>query len=157
LVASASWDMSIRIWNVEESRNIITIQENELVEPNCFLLLSNGHLASGELHAQINIWNVTTGFLVKSLSGHSNQVTFLGDLNSSKHLASGSHDGEIRIWDYQNGSCLKTIKAHYDAVYSIVMLKNFSLLSASLDGTLKTWTLANILSDPIIKVNYGKR
>jgi WD40 repeat protein len=157
LAASASLDRTIRIWNLKNGKNVLTIESKDFAYATSLLLLLNENLASGESDGLVKIWDVTTGLLVNSLSGHTNKIASLVNLNS-KHLASGSHDGQIRIWNYHNGACLRTFKSHLQTVSSLSLFKNGNLLlSASLDRTVKIWALKNVLkSDPKRKLEYGK-
>jgi WD40 repeat protein len=151
-LASSSLDWTIRIWNVRTGEVLLKIQKKNFLYSFCLLLLSNGNLASGESDRVIKIYNVTTGMLVNSLFGKRAGAYFLTNVNS-KHLAS-SFDETIEIWNYIDGFCLRTLKSHSNHVRSLALLKNGTLVSASLDRTLKIWALTNVLSDGRSKLEY---
>jgi WD40 repeat protein len=112
----------------------------------CLLLLKNGNLASGFQTSFIRIWNVTSGFLTRSLLGHTDSVKSLLELNNN-HLASGSRDFTIKIWNSQNGTLLKTLVSLKDFVFTLVLLKNENIVSGSVDGNIKTWNITLLLKD----------
>jgi WD40 repeat protein len=69
LLASASWDRTIKIWNADNGSLVRTLAE--LTNPVLALVvLPNGYLASGSGEMNIKIWNADTGRLIRTLSGH---------------------------------------------------------------------------------------
>ena len=54
-------------------------------------------LASGSVDGTIKIWNTETGACVKTLEGHSKEVTSVAW--DGERLASGSFDQTVMIWD----------------------------------------------------------
>jgi len=68
----------------------------------------------------IRIWNVNTGFTVKTLKGHTDHVTCLVFLPENGLLASGSYDTTIKIWNVTTGTNIKTLNEHYYGVTSLV-------------------------------------
>lgn len=67
--------------------------------------------ASSRSENKIRIWNVETGKIVKTLSGHSGKITF-GP--RGKTLISSGWDRQIKIWDIENDKLL----------YSFIGIKN---------------------------------
>ena len=96
-------------------------------------------LASGHSNSMINIWNSSTGELIKTLSGHSSEITALTFLNKEKYLASGSKDGSIKIWDLEKLVLLDTLPPHGASVLSLATLSPGHLISGSSDKTLRVW------------------
>ena len=87
----------------------------------------------------INIWNSSTGELIKTLSGHSSEITALAFINKEKYLASGSKDGSIKIWDLEKLVLLDTLPPHGASVLSLMALATGNLASGSSDKELRTW------------------
>ncbi len=62
----------------------------------------------------IKLWNVTTGYCTKTLSGHTEWVRTLavaGDL-----LLSGGHDKSIRVWNISKGTTQQELFGHEHVV-----------------------------------------
>ncbi|KAH0625433.1 hypothetical protein JD844_014939 [Phrynosoma platyrhinos] len=77
-------------------------------------------LATGLNDGQIKIWEVQTGCLLFSLSGHQDVVRDLSFVpgESGSILVSASRDKTLRIWDLsQNGKQLKVLCGHVQWVY----------------------------------------
>ena len=82
----------------------------------------NGYLAIGNF--DINIWNITNGTLVKTLSGHSCSEIKLALLKNGLLVSGCSYgDGFIKIWNTENGSVIRNI-TDYRGVSSFAVLQN---------------------------------
>ena len=69
-------------------------------------------IASGSGDNTIKIWNVETGEIIKTLTGHTffvNSVSFSPD---GSRIASGSNDRTIKIWNVETGEIIKTLTGH---------------------------------------------
>jgi WD40 repeat protein len=132
----------IQIWNVVDRKKIQYRPKKDVLFKSyyaCLTFLRNGLLVSGD--SLIKIWNVSNGYLVNSLYGHSRDLVALIELRAD-HLASSSLDMTLKIWNYKNGTCLKTLKSHSDQILSLALFSNETyLLSGSLDKTVKIWNL----------------
>lgn len=58
-------------------------------------------------------------------------------------IATGCRDGQVRLFDPATGELRHTLKGHFDAVTGLASLRDGRLVSASLDGTLRTWSLTS--------------
>ncbi|MGM0556043.1 MAG: caspase family protein [Myxococcota bacterium] len=64
----------------------------------------------------ITLWNVESGKKLKTLSGHSYDVTSIAFDPNGGTLASSSVVGTIKLWDVATGKKLKTLGGHSDDV-----------------------------------------
>ncbi len=56
------------------------------------------YLASGSSDKTIKIWEVATGKVLRTLTGHSHSVNSVVYSPDGRYLASGSGDKTIKIW-----------------------------------------------------------
>jgi len=139
LIASASDDTTIKIWDVHTGKCQHTLI-GHTASVNALIALANGRIASGSTDHTIKIWDVS-GKCVRTLNGHKLCINALAVLPNG-HLASGSDDGTIRIWDTSNGKCISTFEEHVGAVYVLVVLPNGCLVSGSWDDIVRFWDMS---------------
>ncbi len=64
----------------------------------------------GGANQKIKVWDIKTGKVLKTLSGHQDAVRSLVLTPDGKTLISGSGDCTIKIWDLQTGQVIQTIE-----------------------------------------------
>jgi WD40 repeat protein len=105
-------------------------------------------LASGSWDKTIKLWDVATGYEVRTFNGHTDAVTSIVFSPDGRWLASGSGDNgdnTVKMWEVATGRELASMAAH--STRGHVMAVAFSpdgrwLASGALDGTLKLWEMA---------------
>jgi WD40 repeat protein len=65
------------------------------------------------------VWEVATGFCIKTLSGHSDWVRCLAVNASGSLLATGASDQAVVLWEMPAGSALLTMREHTHVVESV--------------------------------------
>ena len=94
-MVSGSYDNTVHIWKISTGQTLNTINAGDWVIS--VKSLSNGLIACG-LYRNINIYEYSTGNLVKTLTGQSGNVYSLEILNE-QFMASGGQDQRVIIWD----------------------------------------------------------
>lgn len=92
---------------------------------------------SGSLDGTVRGWDLTTGQLVHTLSGHTSLVGLIG--LSQSHLVSAAADSTLRVWGPKTGELNYTLQGHTGAI-TCFYHDEFKLLSGS-DGSLKMWNI----------------
>jgi WD40 repeat protein len=99
-------------------------------------------IASGSEDNTIKLWNLRTGQLLRTLTGHSEGIRSVAISPDGKLLASGSDDKTIKLWNLDTGKLLRTLTGHSDIVQSVTISPDGKLLaSGSNDKTVKLWNL----------------
>ena len=140
-LAIGSTDETIKIWNINESRCIKTLEGHIHVVDSLELIDSNT-LASGSHDKTIKIWNLNNSRCIKTLKGHTESVKCL-ELIDTYTIASGSYDKTIKIWNLNNSRCIKTLEGHITHVDCLDLIDSNTIVSGSFDKTIKIWNLNN--------------
>lgn len=103
--------ISIREGTVYLLENFMTVTEDESVRSVAFspdgtvLAAAGGNANDFNIH----LWNVASGQLMGTLSGHTDIVWGLAFSSDGKMLASVSSDRTVEVWDWQNANLLTTL------------------------------------------------
>jgi WD40 repeat protein len=98
LLASASWDKTVRIWDVSKRKELRRLLGH--TEKVYVLAFSpdNTLLASGGNDKLIRLWNSRTGKELGKLQEHEGSVRSLAFSPDGRYLASGDYYGNLLIW-----------------------------------------------------------
>jgi WD40 repeat protein len=108
LLASGSWDYTIKLWRVSDGSVVRTMLGH--TDPVWSVAFSPDGtlLASGSWDNTIKLWQVSDGTEVRTLTGHSSGVASVAFSPDGAELASGSFDGTLRLWKVSDGSLVYT-------------------------------------------------
>ncbi len=142
-VASASWDRTVRVWDVRNQRNMLTISAHTDRVWSLAYSPNGDWIASAGQDGTVKIWDARTGREVHAFKGHTLEVRGLAFSPGSEWLASASHDQTVRIWDVATGKERFRLTGHTSAVFTVAFSPDGSqLASASMDGTVRIWDWA---------------
>lgn len=166
LLATASRDQSVRIWDIEKGVLITSyvdlgdrIQDIEFSPDGEYLLIGLGEAGThpdgsdNPADSSAYLWDLRNRTQAQVFLGHDNWV-WAADVSADGALfASGSGplfgpdsvavlDATARVWDAVSGEQLMALEGHEDTVDSVRFLADGKqLLSASWDGTIRRWDL----------------
>ncbi|KAL7747761.1 Lissencephaly-1 [Sorochytrium milnesiophthora] len=115
VMASCSADLSIKVWDVQNDyRNVRTLHGHDhSVSYVAFVPGSNGNmLASVSRDKTIKIWDLTSGYCVKTWTGHLEWVRFIDFSEDGTLLATCSNDQTARVWNYASGDTRVELRGH---------------------------------------------
>ncbi|MEG4984674.1 AAA-like domain-containing protein [Microcoleus sp. BR0-C5] len=141
-LASASFDNTIKLWNLQTQKSIATLTGHRNSVRSVAFSPDSKTLASASFDNTIKLWNVETQKPIATLRGHSNQVLSVAFSPDGKTLASASRDNTIKLWHLQTQKPIATLTDHSDSVWSVAFSPDGkTLASASSDNTIKLWNL----------------
>jgi WD40 repeat protein len=107
-------------------------------------------IASSAYDQTIQIWSITTGITLNSITNQQNNyqnvlsLKFFSDKNGIGHLAAGLSDGNIFIYNFNSMSLVGSLSKHANQVNDLELIKNGNeilLASSSDDNSIKIWDL----------------
>jgi len=96
-------------------------------------------LATGARDDSIQLWDVASGNLLRTLSGHSDYVYAAAFSPDGQTLASGSKDLTIKLWNVTSGALLQTLSSTTGQINSLAFLDEHTLVSVSREGYVSLW------------------
>ncbi|XP_051117621.1 ribosome biogenesis protein WDR12 homolog isoform X2 [Andrographis paniculata] len=148
-IYSASWDHSIRRWDVETGKDNTNIFCGKAM--NCLDIggESSALIAAGGSDPVLRIWDPRkpgTSSPIFQFSSHKSWISSCKwHRESWFHLVTSSYDGKVRLWDLRSALPLFVLNAHSDKVLCADWWKNDCVISGGVDSKL------NIISGIPIK------
>ena len=162
ILASASYDKSIRLWSVASCQCIaVLVGHIDAVtavafSPDC------STLASASYDRTVRLWSLSTDvdatarpdsqlgglwstcFASLCGRGHAHWITAVAFCPDGALLATASHDATAKLWSRSSGQCLATLRGHSGRVNCVAFRPDGALLAtASNDQSVRLWAVAS--------------
>lgn len=136
---SVSDDKSIRLWNLEmkECQNAIKTEDIQ----TCLGRLSNGKFMVGGEDGSVTVFNIEGLVPILSIKAHSEPVEFLYESPFTGDIITGSQDNLVKIFKVDSGTCVKILEGHKNTILFITQLDESTILTTSVDKTVKIWNI----------------
>ncbi|CAH2087552.1 unnamed protein product [Euphydryas editha] len=154
ILASASLDSTLMIWELPNGKKIKEIKTNATDAWQVSFSPDGTHVVSGSHTGKLLVYDIlgnTVDIQLDSRGKFALSVAWSGD---GRRVACGSVDGTVYIFDVNQGKLSHTFNVHTEKVRSV----NFSpdsklLVSASNDGYVKILNIANENTVSSLKLN----
>lgn len=154
ILATGSYDGSVRIWHLEQGRCLHQLLGHTGKVYSVVIDAKRNRCISGSMDSNVRVWNMETGACEHVLGGmscfnnrvylilmfdigHTALVGLLG--LSTRHLVSAAADQSLRVWSLETGDRQHVLVGHINAITSF-QHDNHKVISGS-DGGIKMWDI----------------
>lgn len=174
LLASSSDDLTIKIWDPNNDyAHIRTLSGHDrCVTAVRFLRSGENRLVSASRDASIRIWDVATGYCIRTIYSHDDWICSLSPSIDGRWLVTGGRGQVATIWDVASGEAKSFLHGHDNHIECCVFAPPASyrylaalggfevvpcveshaefVVTAGRDGTLKLWDVRGRLIKTLI-------
>ena len=103
---------------------------------------SNEWFATGSADRTIKIWDLASGSLKLTLTGHISHVRGIGVSKTSPYMFSCSEDKQVRCWDLETNRVIRHYHGHLSGVYCLSLHPTLNILfTGGRDSTCRVWDI----------------
>ena len=131
----------VAVWDITTGERIITAGDELDVALAADISSNQKWIALGGPDRLVKIYATATGQQVHKLKKHTDWVTAAEFNHTSAFLATGDRNGGIVVWEAATGEEEQSFVGHKSAIVSLAWRTPDVLVSASEDGTVRTWSM----------------
>jgi WD40 repeat protein len=143
LLASGSWDATIKLWDVKTGVEKMTVKGHGLERITFVTFCPDGTTLAGSGFQKgveditigaIKLWDVKTGKEKLALKGSNFSHSSIAFSPDGTQLASGGPNRTIKLWDVKTGEETATFKGHRHNVYCVAFSLDGKTLASGSGG-----------------------
>jgi WD40 repeat protein/serine/threonine protein kinase len=152
LVASASFDATVKVWDAVTGSERFTLK-GHASPVSCVAVSADGkRIVSGSADGTARVWDGGSGKTLFTLEGHKGAVLALGISADARLIVSGSEDATVKTWNAAKGRLILT-KENIPS-YGLAISADGRLIVGGL-GTPVVWDAATGVELPPFKESVG--
>jgi len=134
-VISASWDHTLRLWNISTGETTRQFRGHKKDVLSVAFSSDNRQIITGSRDKSIKLWN-TLGeckyTLDETISGHNDWVTCVrfSPANDEPVIVSAGCDGVVKVWNLSNCKLKYTLKGHKGRINCVALSPDGSLCAS---------------------------
>ncbi|SPO26276.1 related to DUG2 - putative di- and tri-peptidase [Ustilago trichophora] len=135
VLASGSGDETIKLWHATRSGlSLLATLESPNADGNAVLALASWKttLFSGLQGGEVEVWDLETCTLVRTIRAHSDDVICLETCPESGLLFTAGADGKVHTWD-RSFRCISKLQAHDGIVLSLAKIRGVAGIGDDVD------------------------
>ena len=148
LLATGSWDGTVKLWDVVTERDIATLKGHTGPVSSVAFSSDGSTLATGSWDRTVKLWDVETERNIATLKEHTAGITSVAFSSDGSTLAAGLWDRTMKLWDVATRQNIATLKGHTGPVTSVAFSSDGSTLATTglWDRTVKLWNIATLVN-----------
>lgn len=142
-VASASWDGTVCLWDIETGRCLRTYEGHE-GPVNAVCITSDGkYVVSAGWDKTLRVWDLNTGECLRTFTAGGDVTNALAVSPDGEFIVAGTAENVIRVWGRATGTSDRQLVGHSALVHAVAITPDGAhVVSGSQDRTVRVWELA---------------
>ena len=109
IVATGSWDKTVKLWNLESGNLVATLCGHTDGILSLSFSPDGERIASAGFDKTVKVWSVKTGLLLNNLLGHTDFIWKVNFSPDGSLVVSSDWSNTVKLWNTNTGELLKSI------------------------------------------------
>ncbi|KAL9645427.1 hypothetical protein ABK040_002625 [Willaertia magna] len=141
---SGSEDCTVRLWNVNNSENVVIYKGHQYAIWNVTFSPMDYMFATASHDRTARLWVTDRVTPVRILAGHLSDVECVKFHPNCNYVATGSSDKTVRLWDVQTGECMRLFIGHHAGINCLAFSHDGRYCaSAGEDNQILVWDIGS--------------
>ncbi|KAG9441463.1 hypothetical protein H6P81_017317 [Aristolochia fimbriata] len=137
---SGGQDQTVKVWDTNSGTLSLTLHGCLGSVLDLAITHENRSIIAACSSNNLYVWDVATGRIRHTLTGHTNKVCAVDASKvSSRHVVSAAYDRTMKVWDLQKGYCINTLISHSNCNSLCFGMDGQTICSGHVDGNLRLW------------------
>ena len=142
LIATASWDRSIKIWNRETGQVVSKVIGSDSSLNSIDFHPEGTHLLTASDDATATLWEIESGRMVLSFEGHTDRISDAMFSTSGDQILTVSADRTARVWDAETTKTIQIFEGHEWAILAGGFSPDSTrIVTAGEDNKVRIWDI----------------
>ncbi len=139
LLAAATWDRALKLWDVPTGRLVANLRQP--ASPNAVAFSPDGRfVVAAGFQGSASVWDVSSRTRVATFGGHAGDILSAAFSPDGKFVVTSGTDKTARVWVALTGREVSMLNGHRDWVLAATFRPDGDrVLTASMDGTARLW------------------
>lgn len=146
-LATASWDKTIRIWDVQSGSSREVLRGHTHIVEKVYFSHNLQYLVSMAEDFSVRVWDLYKGISVARLWGHKDDLTHVALSADASVILTTSLDKTARLWRGPDGEHLRTLNLDSEVLHGALSRNGRQAAMGTRLGTLYLWLTGN--GDPV--------
>jgi eukaryotic-like serine/threonine-protein kinase len=140
MIASVSYDATVRIWDAVSGRELRILRGHRVCVNLATFSPDDRFVASASDDGSAKIWDVESGAELTTLRGHRGVFNAIAFSPDGERVVSAGSDGAVKVWDALVDPACRTLAASDSPLLDTVFSHDGSTLAtAGADGKIRLW------------------
>ncbi|KAJ1900558.1 Lissencephaly-1 [Kickxella alabastrina] len=116
VLVTCSADLTLRVWDIADEYKCVRTLHGHDHCVSAVSFLGADKLVSASRDKTIKVWELSTGYCIRTLSGHAEWVRSVNVTEDARLICTASNDQSVRTWDPASGECKADMRGHENVV-----------------------------------------
>ena len=144
LLATASYDNSARIWDVESGKEHTSPLISNAGFWFCRFTFDQMKLITADYNSNCQVWNINDGTLLQNTFKQESPILAVAATDDPNKVIVTLLNGRVTLWDISRNNRLPILLTHKLQIMTSQLLPNDHIATSGLDGKVKVWDLKNL-------------